>query len=121
MRRLLATCCVLLFVVFFGIGLFEKSAEVVELVLPEDAVEGKPVGGLLHGRDGETAHADAASFFLLDEAGLFENVEVLKDGGHRDTVGACQFGDGGVAALQCGEDGSTRRVAEGSEGGVEAR
>jgi len=107
-------------VVFFGIGLFEKSAKVVELVLPEDAVEGKPVGGLLHGRDGETAHADATSFFLLDEAGLFENVEVLKDGGHGDAVGAREFGNGGVAPLERGEDGSTGWVAEGSEGGVEA-
>ena len=99
--------------------MLKKFAEVVELVLPEDAVEGEPVGSLLHGGNGETAHADTTGFFLLDEAGLLENVEVLKDGGHRDAVGACQFGDGGVAALQCGEDGSTRRVAEGSEGAVE--
>ncbi len=74
MRRRLATCFALL---FFGIGLFQKFAEVVELVLPEDAVEGEPVGGLLHGSYGETAHADTTSFFLLDEAGLFEDVEVL--------------------------------------------
>src|SRR5207249_2248215 len=85
MRRRLATCFALL---FFGIGLFQKFAEVVELVLPEDAVEGEPVGGLLHGSYGETAHADTTSFFLLDEAGLFEDVEVLLDGGHGNAVGA---------------------------------
>ena len=85
MRRLLATCFVLL---FFGIGLLKKLAEVVELVLPENAVEGEPVGGLLHGGDGETAHADTTGFFLLDEAGLLEHVEVLEDGGHRDVVRA---------------------------------
>ena len=117
MRRRLATCFVLL---FFGIGLFEKFAEVVELVLPEDAVEGEPVGGLLHGSHGETAHADTAGFFLLDEAGLLEDVEVLEDGGHGDVVRAGQFGDGGVSALKGGEDGSTGGVAEGREGGVEA-
>lgn len=108
MRRLLATCFILL---FFGIGLFKKSAEIVELVLPEDAVEGEPVGGLLHGRDGETAHPDAAGFFLLDEAGVLEDVEVLEDGGHGDFVRPSEFSDGGVSALQSGEDGSTGWVA----------
>src|SRR5580658_1544573 len=88
MRRLLATCFVLL---FFGIGLFEKSAEVVELVLPEDAVGREPVGGLLHGGDGEAAHADTACLFLLDEAGLLENVKVLEDCGHRYGVRASKF------------------------------
>ena len=84
MRLRLATC----FALLFGIGLFQKFAEVIELVLPEDAVEGEPVGGALHGAYGEPAHADAASFFLLDEAGLFEDVQVLKNGGHGDAVGA---------------------------------
>lgn len=117
MRRLLATCFALL---FFGIGLFQKFAQVVQLVLPEDAVEREPVDGLLHGSHRETAHADTTGFFLLDEAGLFEDVEVLKDGGHGDAVRARQFCDGGIAPLQGGEDGSTGWVAEGSEGSVEA-
>src|ERR1700751_6083406 len=117
MRRLLATCFVLL---FFGISLLKKFAEVVELVFPEDAVEGEPVGRLLHGRDGETARADTTCFFLLDEAGLFEDVEVFEDGRHGDAVRACEFGNGGVASLERGEDGPTRGIAEGSEGAVEA-
>src|SRR5277367_5154153 len=100
MRLRLATYVVLLFI---GIGTFEKFAETVELVLPEDAVEGEPVGGLLHGGDGETAHADAAGFFLFDEAGLLEHVEVFENGGHGDVVRARQFGDGGVTALEGGE------------------
>jgi hypothetical protein len=101
--------------------LFEKSAEVVELVLPEDAIEGEPVGGLPHGRNGEAAHADAAGLFLLDEAGLLEHFEVLEDGRQRDVVRTREFRDGGVSALQGGKDGSTRRVAESGKGGVEAR
>ena len=100
--------------------MFEESAEIVELVLPEDSIEGEPVGGLLHGGYGKTAHADAASFFLLDEAGLFEDVKMLEDGGHGDGVWTGQFGDRGVSALQGGEDGPTRGVAEGGEGRVEA-
>jgi hypothetical protein len=96
------------------------SAERIELVLPEDTVEGEPVGGLLHGSYGETAHADAAGFFLFDEACALEDVEMLEDGGHGDVVGTGEFGDGGVAALEGGEDGSTSWVAEGRKGGVEA-
>jgi len=91
--------------------LFEESAKGVELVLPEDSVEGEPVGGMLHGGYGETAHADTTGFFLLDEAGLLEHVEVLEDGGHRDVVRTSEFGDGGVPALEGEEDGSTRGVA----------
>ena len=100
-------------------GLVEKSFERVELVLPEDAIEGEPVRGLLHGRDGETAHADAADFLLRDEAGLLEHAEVLHDGGHGDFVGANEFCDGGLAALESGQDAAARRVAECGEGGVE--
>jgi hypothetical protein len=101
------------------IGLIEKFFERVELILPEDAVEGEPVGGLLHGRDGETAHADATYFLLGDEASLLEYAEVLHDGGHRDLVWANEFGDRGLAALESGQDAATRWVAECGEGGVE--
>jgi hypothetical protein len=101
------------------LGLVEKFLERVELVLPEDAVEGEPVGGLLHGRDGEAAHADAAYFLLGDEACLFENCEVLHDGRHGDFVGADEFCDGGVSALEGSQDAAARGVAECGEGGVE--
>jgi len=60
----------------------KEFAESVELVLPEDSVEGEPVGGLSHGGDGETARANTAGFCLLDETGLLQNVEVFEDGGH---------------------------------------
>jgi hypothetical protein len=120
MRRRFATCFVLLFFGFLRIGLFKESAEVVELVLPEDAVEVEPVGGLLHGSDGETAHADTAGFFLFDEAGLFEYAQVFEDGGHGDVVWAREFGDGGVSALQGSEDGPAGGIAEGRKRGVEA-
>ena len=120
MRRRLAACFVLLFFEFLRIGLFEESSQVVELVLPEDAVEGEPIGGLLHGSDGEAAHADSAGFSLLDEAGLLENVEVLEDRRHGDVVRAGEFRDGGVSVLQGEEDGSTRGIAECGEGCVEA-
>jgi hypothetical protein len=51
-----------------------------------DSVEGEPVGGLLHGGYGETAHADTAGFLLLDEACLLKDAEVLEDGGHGNVV-----------------------------------
>ena len=117
MRRRLATCFVLL---FFGISLFQKSAEIVERVLPEDAIEGEPVVGLLHGSYGEAAHADTTGFLLLDEPCVLEHVEMFEDGRHRDVVGTGQFGDGSLSALQGGEYSSTRRVTESRKGGVEA-
>jgi len=101
------------------VWLVEKFFERVELVLPEDAIEGEPVGGLLHGRDGEAAHADAADLLLRDETRLFEHTKVLHDGGHRDFVGAYEFGDGGLTALQGGQDAATRWIAECGEGSVE--
>jgi len=73
--------------------LFQESAEIVELVLPEDSIEGEPVCGLLHGSYRETAHADTAGFFLLDETSLFENVEMLEDGGHGDVMRSGEFSD----------------------------
>ena len=100
-------------------GLIEKFFERVELVLPEDAVEGEPVGGLLHGRDGKAAHADTADLLLGDEACLFEHAEVLHDGRHGDFMGANEFCDGGLAALESGQDATARWVAECGEGGVE--
>jgi len=89
------------------------------LVLPEAAIHGEPVRGLLHGGYGETAHADTAGFLLLDEACLLEDVEMFEDGGHGDVVRAGELGDGSVPALKSGEDGPTRGVTEGGEGGVE--
>ena len=68
--------------------MFQESAEIVELVLPEDAVDGEPVCGLLHWTYGKAAHADPTGFLLLDEAGVFENVKVLEDGRHGDVVRA---------------------------------
>jgi hypothetical protein len=105
---------------FFGIGLFEESAEVIELVLPEDAVEGEPVGGLLHRGYCETAHPDPAGLLLLDEASVLKNTEMLHHGGHGDVVRTGKFSNGGLPLLQGGEDGSTRWIAEGTEGCIEA-
>jgi hypothetical protein len=56
---------------------------------------------------------------LGDEASVFEDVEVLKDGGHGDGVGARKFSDRCRAALEGAEDAAASGVAEGTEGGIE--
>ena len=119
MQRRLATCFVLLFLGIFGIGLLEESPEVVELVLPENAVHGEPVGGFLHGGNGETAHANAAGFSLLNEASLFEDMEVFEDGRHGDVVRASELSNRGLSPLKRGENTPARGVAEGAEGCIE--
>ncbi len=85
----------------------------------KDPVEGKPVGGVLERSDGEAAHADAADLLLRDETGFFEDAQVLHDRGHGDGVRTGEFGDGGLTALESGQDAAARGVAESGEGGVE--
>jgi hypothetical protein len=64
----------------FSLGLRKIAIESVELALPEDAVLGDPVCGLLHGLRGEPAMAYAADFVLRDESRLFENAQMLHHG-----------------------------------------
>ena len=99
--------------------MIEKFFERVKLVLPEDSIEREPVRGLLERSDGQAAHANATDFFLRYQARLFEDAQVLHDGGHGDGVGPGQLADGGVAALQGGQYAAARRIAESGEGGVE--
>jgi hypothetical protein len=75
------------------VRLVEKFSELVELILPEDAIDGEPVRGLLQWRDVEAAHASAADLLLGDEAGTIEDVEVFENGGHGDGMGTRELGD----------------------------
>jgi hypothetical protein len=102
-----------------GVRLVEKFFELFELVLPEDAIDGEPVGGLLERRDVEAAYAGATDLLLGDEARALEYVEVFEDRWHRDGVRAGELGDGCRAALESAEDAAAGGVAEGAEGGVE--
>lgn len=90
-----------------------------KLIFPEHAVSGDPLFGIFQRFGGESALAGAAGLFLSDEAGVFEDAEMLHDCGERHAVGLGEFGDGGLAEHKCGEDGAAGGIADGAEGGVE--
>jgi hypothetical protein len=62
---------------------------------------------------------DAAVDFTLEEAGGFKNAQMLGDGGERERERFSEFGNGGFAQSEAGQDGATGGVGEGSESGVE--
>ena len=91
----------------------------IELGFPEDAVGFDPRGGILHGLGSEAAAVDAAVDFALEQAGGFENAQVLGDGRKGDVEGCGKFGDGGFALGQAGQDGAAGGIGERAESGVE--
>jgi len=79
----------------------------------------EPLFDLVDGGFGEPAGAPGSVDAADDEAGVFENFEVLGDGrlGHLEGLG--EFGDGGLALSETGEDRAARGIGEGRECGVE--
>jgi hypothetical protein len=62
---------------------------------------------------------DAAIDFALEEAGGFEDAQMLGDGGERKGERLGELGDGGFTLREAGENGAAGGVGEGGEGGVE--
>ncbi len=91
----------------------------IELFFPEDAVMLDPLRRGFHGLGGQAAAVDAAVDFAREQAGGFEDAEVLGDGGKGKGKGSGEFGDGGLALRKAGEDGAAGGVGEGGKGGVE--
>jgi len=56
---------------------------------------------------------------LPDEPRLFEDFQVLRDGGQRHVERIREVGDAGLAEREPREDGAPRRVGERREGAVE--
>ena len=64
---------------------------------------------------------DAAVDFTPEQAGGFEDAQVLGDRGERDVEGSGEFGDGSFAAGQPRENGAACGVGKRSEGRIEWR
>jgi hypothetical protein len=62
---------------------------------------------------------DAAVNFAAEKASRFEDSEVFGDGRKRNIEWLGEFLDRSFAPGEAGEDGATRGVREGTEGGVE--
>ena len=104
-----------------SVGRFEVKGQSIELVFPKAAVVLDPVGGVAHRLGDEPAAVNAPVDFTVEQAGGFEDAQVLGDGGERNVKGRGELADGGLAAGQAGEEGAARGVGEGAEGGVECR
>ncbi len=86
---------------------------------PEGAVLGDPGGGRLHGLSDEAATVNAAVDFAAQQAGGFEDAQMLGNGGKRHGERPGNVFYGSFAPREAGQDGATRRVGEGAEGGVQ--
>ena len=62
---------------------------------------------------------DPAGDFAVEQAGGFEDAQVLGDGRERDVEGGRKFGDGGFATGQPREDGAPCGVGKGPERRIE--
>ena len=110
----------LLFCLFFGRWILaEETFEGIESALPEAAVLGNPVFGVLEGSWREPAEAGAADFLLRDEAGVLEDADVLHHSGQGHAVRAGKVGHRGFAEHEGSEDGAAGGVGESAEGGIE--
>jgi hypothetical protein len=62
---------------------------------------------------------NAAVNFALQEAGGFENAQMLGDGGEGEGERLGELGDGGFALGETGENGAAGGIGKGGERGVE--
>jgi hypothetical protein len=62
---------------------------------------------------------DAAVDFTPEQAGGFEDAQVLRDGRERDVEGSGKFGDGSFAAGQPRENGAPRGIGKRPERRIE--
>jgi hypothetical protein len=62
---------------------------------------------------------DAAVDFALEQAGGFEDAQVLRNGRERDVEGSREFGDGGFAAGQTRENGAPCGIGKRPERRIE--
>ena len=97
---------------------FEVGVEAVETFLPERPVLFHPIGDVFEFFAIELAGAPLRFARLGDEAGLFQDLEVLGDGreAHFLEEGPGEVGDVGFALRQSRQDGAAGGVGECGEG-----
>ena len=97
----------------------EKPGKRVEPLLPELARVIEPIGRPLHrlGRQGAAHHP--ARFLTLDEPGVLEDLQVLRETGQGHREGARELGDWTAAGGEQPHHLPARRVGERGEDRVE--
>jgi hypothetical protein len=99
--------------------LLKIVVEAVEALHPELTVVVDPVGGVFEGAGFEAAGAPLGFAATSDEAGAFQDFEVLGNGGHGDGEGLGELGDGGFTGDETSENGAASGIGESCEGGGE--
>jgi hypothetical protein len=94
-------------------------AEPVEAFFPCRAVVADPGFEVVEAGVVNAAGADAAELFGACEAGVFEDLQVLADGGEGDAESLGQAGDGGGGPAEAVEDGAAGGIAEGVKDAVD--
>ena len=97
----------------------EHIVQPLEPRLPQRAVLAEPVPQFLDRVGLEAAGAGGAFDAGLDQAGLFQHLEVAADRGLADREGAGEVLHGRLTHRQPGKDGAAGGVGEGGEGLVE--
>jgi hypothetical protein len=102
-----------------GLQLVEQGVEALEPALPEPAVVFEPFGGFRERPCLEPPRPSLRVAAAGDQAGAFQHLEVLRDGGlaHREGLG--QLRHRRIAGGKPREDGPPRGVGERRERGVE--
>jgi hypothetical protein len=103
-------------------GAFEGGQIIVEAIegtLPVLAIALDPVRDLFKRSRIETAWAPLSFTAAPDEAGAFEDLEVLGDGGRANGKRLSEFFDRGFAERETGQNGATGGIGKGGEGGAE--
>jgi hypothetical protein len=94
--------------------------ESVEGFLPERAVLRDPIGRRGEGAGIEPAVVDPSLLALLDEPGVFQNFQVLRNGGQRHVERFREIGDSRLAEGEPREDGAPGRIRERGKGAVQS-
>lgn len=99
----------------------QQDLETGELLVPEAAVEGNPLGGIAQRRRLQAAAADAAGLAGFDQPGVDQHAQVLGDRRQRHRMRLGERGHRLLAARQISEDGATGRIRQRRERVVERR
>src|SRR5438874_330924 len=103
-----------------GLHYLQIILQAVEAFLPQPAIALEPGADVLEGVRLDAAGPPLRLAASRDEAGTLQHLEVLGDGGEAHLEGLGQLGHRGLAQRQPREDGPTRGIGEGCEGGTEA-
>jgi hypothetical protein len=103
----------------FLLVLGQVLVETVEALFPEGAVLRDPVGGRRQGLRIETAVVDPPLAALLDEPGVLQHFQVLRDCGQRHLEGRSKVGHAGLSEREPREDSAARRVRESGKRSIE--